>query len=76
MAKEIKCFTLFATHFHEITKLADMVSTVQNLHVTALITETSITPLYQVREGICDRSYGVHCARTVEFPNDVIEVIF
>jgi hypothetical protein len=65
---------LFATHFHEITRLAEMYSTVTNKHVTAVTTDSTITPLYQVREGECDNSYGIHCARMVEFSDDVIEV--
>lgn len=74
LAKEVKCFTLFSTHFHEITKIAESLDCVQNLHVTALATEEAIIPLYQVKEGVCDKSYGVLCARTVEFPEEVIKV--
>lgn len=74
MAKEVKAFSLMATHFHEITRLADMCSSVGNKHVVAITTENTITPLYQVKEGECDHSYGIHCARMSEFPTDVIEV--
>lgn len=74
MAKEVKCFTLFATHFHEITHLAEMIPGVLNRHVTAVITDKTITPLYQIREGACDKSYGIHCAKMAEFPKNVIEV--
>ncbi|KAJ8919097.1 hypothetical protein NQ315_012082 [Exocentrus adspersus] len=73
LATQIKCFSLFATHYHEITRLAEMNSHVGNLHVTAVTTNNTITPLYQVREGECDKSYGVHCARMVGFPEDVIQ---
>ncbi|KAF5287694.1 hypothetical protein FQA39_LY15794 [Lamprigera yunnana] len=73
LANEIKCFSLFATHFHEVTRLSEMYPTVQNLHVTAITTKNTITPLYQIREGPCDQSYGIHCARIAEFPPDVIE---
>ncbi|KAK9875018.1 hypothetical protein WA026_005828 [Henosepilachna vigintioctopunctata] len=73
LAKEVKCFTLFATHFHEIINLADQFSNVTNWHVTAVTTNNTITPLYQVKNGPCDKSYGIHCARMVGFPEDVLE---
>ncbi|KAK4883145.1 hypothetical protein RN001_006464 [Aquatica leii] len=73
LATTIKCFSLFTTHFHEITGLSEMYQTVHNLHVTAVTTEKTITPLYQIRQGPCDRSYGIHCAQLVEFPSTVIE---
>lgn len=74
LATETKCFSLFATHFHEITQLAETFPVVHNLHVTAVTTEKTITPLYQIKEGACDKSYGIHCARMVGFPPDVINV--
>lgn len=70
----MKCFSLFATHFHEIINLANKFPNVSNWHVTAVTTNNTITPLYQVREGPCDKSYGIHCARMVGFPEDVLEV--
>lgn len=70
----MKSFSLFATHFNEITDQADIVPEVRNLHVTAVTTDKTITPLYQIREGPCDRSYGIHCARMAGFPDDVVEV--
>ncbi|CAG9823751.1 unnamed protein product [Phaedon cochleariae] len=53
--------------------MAEVYDKVGNLHVTAVTTEDTVTPLYSVREGECDKSYGIHCARMVGFPNDVIE---
>ncbi|XP_050300026.1 DNA mismatch repair protein Msh2 [Anthonomus grandis grandis] len=73
LATEVKCFSLFATHFHKITKLADTCSSVGNLHVTAVTTHNAITPLYQVKEGECDKSYGIHCAKIADFPHDVLK---
>ncbi|CAG9771572.1 unnamed protein product [Ceutorhynchus assimilis] len=73
LATYVKCFSLFATHFHKITKLADTCPTVGNLHVSAVTSKDAITPLYQVKEGECDKSYGIHCAKIAEFPSDVLD---
>lgn len=73
LAMEKKCFTLFATHFHELTRLPEICPTAHNLHVTLVATEKTITPLFQVQSGPCDKSFGIHCARMVGFPDDVIQ---
>nr|CAH7723010.1 unnamed protein product [Callosobruchus chinensis] len=73
LVQNIESFSLFATHFHELSRLAEENDTVENLHVTAVVTENTITPLYQVRKGECDKSYGIYCARMVGFPEDVIK---
>lgn len=60
IATEIRCFTLFASHFHELTVLADQISHVNNLHVMARVEESKnsvtgrdITLLYRVEPGSC-----------------------
>lgn len=73
MATEIKSYCLFATHFHEITRLTDDVPTAKNFHVTAIVGEKLIL-LYKVRPGICDQSFGIHVAKMANFPDEVIEV--
>lgn len=76
----IGCFAMFATHFHELTVLADNHASVCNLHVVAHVndivggTEDDITLLYKVEPGISDQSFGIHVAEVVKFPPKVVKM--
>lgn len=74
LAKEVDCYTIIATHFHELTTLAEEVRSVVNFHVTAVASESGLTMMYKVERGPCDRSFGLHVAQVTGFPADVIEV--
>ncbi len=65
--------TLFATHYHELTTLADERPEVTNLHVTAREWRDEIVFVYRVLPGRTDRSYGIHVARIAGAPSATID---
>jgi len=69
----VRSKTLFATHYHELTALADRLPGVQNVHMTADERDGDVTFLRTVEEGPADRSYGVHVAGLAGVPEPVVE---
>jgi DNA mismatch repair protein MutS len=69
---EIRCKTLFATHYHELTSLAEHLPRVANVHVAAEERDGGVTFLRTVEEGATDRSYGVHVADLAGVPGPVV----
>ena len=70
----LKCYGVFATHFHELTELAEEIESVGNLHVKAFCDDDKLSMLYNVDRGVCDESYGINVARYTEFPEHVIKM--
>ncbi len=64
--------TLFATHYHELTDLADAVPGVVNAHVAVREWKDEIVFLHKILPGRSDRSYGIHVARLAGLPAPVI----
>src|SRR5215469_12489489 len=65
--------TLFATHYFELTELADQLSGVKNFHVSVKETGGGIVFLRRVEPGAADRSYGIEVAKLAGLPNEVID---
>lgn len=64
--------TLFATHYFELTELAERLSGVKNYHVSVKETGGGIVFLRKVESGAADRSYGIEVAKLAGLPNEVI----
>ncbi|WP_122089442.1 DNA mismatch repair protein MutS [Halalkalicoccus subterraneus] len=69
---ETRAKTLFATHYHELTALADHLPRVENVHVAVDDEGDDVTFLRTIREGPTDRSYGVHVAGLAGVPGPVV----
>ena len=64
--------TLFATHYHELTELEQLLPGVKNVHVSVEEAGSEIIFLRRVEPGSADKSYGIEVARLAGLPNDVI----
>ena len=71
-APQLNCRTLFATHFHELTVLADHLPRVRNARVEVMEEGSDITFLHRIVPGGADRSYGVHVAKLAGIPGGVL----
>ncbi|MFC6726691.1 DNA mismatch repair protein MutS, partial [Halobium palmae] len=69
---EVRAKTLFATHYHELTSLADHLPRVHNVHVAVDERDGEVTFLRTVEEGPTNRSYGVHVADLAGVPEPVV----
>ena len=64
--------TLFATHYFELTELAEQLASVQNYHVAVKETAKGIVFLRRVEPGVADRSYGIEVAKLAGLPDEVV----
>ena len=69
----IKCKTLFSTHYHELTDLENNLTTLKNIHVSALEEDGHITFLHKIKTGSIDKSYGIHVAKLANLPDSLIK---
>ncbi len=69
----LRARTLFATHYHELTGLAEMLPLVANYNVAVAEEGDKVVFLHQIVRGGADRSYGIHVAQLAGLPRDVIQ---
>ena len=72
MHDEVKCRTLFATHYHELTRLAGRLDALSLHHVRAREWKGDLVLLHEVADGAADRSYGIAVAKLAGLPPAVV----
>ena len=73
ISENIKCKTLFSTHYHELTDLDEKLKDVKNVHVTISEENGEVTFLHKVLDGAVDKSYGINVAKLADLPSSVIK---
>lgn len=71
--EQIKCKTLFSTHYHELTDLETKLKNLKNIHVSAHEEDGNITFLHKIEDGSIDKSYGIHVAKLAKLPDELIK---
>jgi DNA mismatch repair protein MutS len=69
----LRAKTFFATHFHELTQLADLLPGVQNYNVAVSEVDGKVVFLHKIVPGGADRSYGIHVAQLAGLPGPVVQ---
>ena len=72
MSNKIKSFTLFSTHYHELTELEKSISNIKNIHVSAVEDGDNLTFLHKIKSGAVDKSYGIHVAKLSGMPETIL----
>jgi DNA mismatch repair protein MutS len=72
LAEANRCYTLFATHYFELTQLAQWLAEVANVHVAAAQARGKVVFLHEVREGPASQSYGLAVAQLAGVPPEVV----
>ncbi|PKH03505.1 DNA mismatch repair protein MutS [Psychromonas sp. MB-3u-54] len=72
LAKKIQAYTLFATHYFELTKLPENIPELVNVHLDAVEHGDTIAFLHAVQEGAANKSYGLQVAALAGVPKEVV----
>ena len=70
---QLRAQTLFATHYHELTQLADLLPGVRNYNVAVSEADNTVVFLHRIVPGGADRSYGIHVAQMAGLPAPLIQ---
>jgi DNA mismatch repair protein MutS len=73
VANKIKCRTLFATHYHELTELAQLFTNIKNCNVAVREWMDEVVFLHKILPGGTDKSYGIHVAKLAGIPKSIVE---
>ncbi|MBE8717962.1 DNA mismatch repair protein MutS [Cellvibrio polysaccharolyticus] len=73
LAQQVRAFTLFATHYFEITTLPESLPSAANVHLNATEHHDNIVFLHKVQEGPASKSYGLQVARLAGIPDVVLK---
>jgi DNA mismatch repair protein MutS len=73
IAEQVKAYTLFATHYFELTILPETFETIVNVHLDAIEHDNGIVFLHAVKAGPANQSYGLQVAQLAGIPHPVIE---
>ncbi len=73
IASRIKCRTLFATHYHELTELAELFANVKNCNVAVREWMDEVVFLHKILPGGTDKSYGIHVAKLAGIPKTILD---
>lgn len=65
--------TLFSTHYHELTALADHLDRLRNVHVGATLDHGNLVFLHKMLAGPADKSYGIHVAKLAGLPEELLQ---
>ncbi len=74
LIEKIQCYTLFATHYFELTNMANQYTLAKNVHLSAVEHEENIVFLHHVYEGAAEKSYGIQVASLAGIPKNVINI--
>lgn len=74
LSREIQAFTLFATHYFELTALPEVLDNTQNIHLDATEHNDTIVFLHKIQRGPASKSFGLHVAKLAGIPTSVIEI--
>lgn len=70
---QLRAKTLFATHYHELTQLADLLPGVRNYNVAVTEADSKVVFLHKIVPGGADKSYGIHVAQLAGLPSPVVQ---
>ena len=73
LSYNVKAFTLFSTHYHELTALENSLDGISNIHVDVHEENNEITFLYKLKEGPANKSYGINVAKLANLPDNLLD---